>query len=171
MKEKIENILGRLIGLPLTSIGRACALEWFGFGDIIEVIDHRGNKKKVEEYALRIQCTWRLTGSKGIIVASQDRYCPKSGWEENENDFDWDVQGENRCDQLTEKFLEDNKEYPLIVKSVKADRFGGFVLTLENGVSLDAFPDESTNVEHWRFFRPYSESQHFVITSDGIEEE
>jgi hypothetical protein len=171
MKGKIENILGSLIGLPLTSIGRACDLEWLGFGDIIEVIDHRGNKKKVEEYALHIQCAWRLTGSKGIIVASQDRYCPRTGWGDNEDDFDWDVQGENRCDQLTEKFLEDNKKNRLTVQSVKADRFGGFVLTLENGVSLEGFPDGSTNIEHWRFFKPYSESQHFVITSDGIKEE
>jgi len=171
MKKKIEEILGSLIGLPLTSIGRACDLEWLGFGDIIEVMDSRGNKKKVEEYALHIQCAWRLTGAKGIIVASQDRYYPRDGWEGNEEDFDWDVQGENRCDQLTKKYLEANEKNRLIVKSVKADRFGGFVLTLDNGDSLEAFPDDTTNLENWRFFKPYSGLSHFVVTSDGIEEE
>ena len=171
MKEKIEDILGNLLGIALVAIGRSCDLEWFQFGDLIEIVDHRGNKRKVSEYALHVQCGWRITDAAGIIVASQDRFYPREGWEGNIEDFNWDVQGENRSDQLVCKFLKKNKENILIVKSVRADRFGGFELSFSNEVKLEVFPDGTTNAEHWRFFKPYSEVQHFIVTSNGIEEE
>lgn len=165
MKEKIKKELSVLIGLPIVEAGRIADLEWFSFGKLLEVIDTRGKKKLVGEYVIHIQCAWRITGPNGIIVASRDKYFPKGGWIGNEEDFEWDNPGENRCDQRIEEFFKKNRT--LIVKTVEADYYGSFQLGLKGGFSLEAFPDSSNDVEFWRLFQPYKKQSHFVVTGQG----
>src|SRR5215475_8435226 len=76
MRNEIESSLQALIGQPLLSAGRAADLEWFQFGKPQTVMNSRGETKTVGEYALHIQCAWRIRDSAGIIVASRDRYEP-----------------------------------------------------------------------------------------------
>ncbi|TCX50969.1 MULTISPECIES: hypothetical protein [unclassified Dehalobacter] len=166
MKQEIEHKLEILIGLPFLRCGRACDLQWFGFGKDVQRVDHNGSIRNVHEYAVHIQCAWRITGPKGIIVASRDRYMPKDGWQGDEQDFEWDVQGENRCDQQISQFF---REYNnLIVKSVVADRFGGFCIALSDGFNIEAFPDDSDDGEHWRYFTFIDDSPHFIVSGQGI---
>jgi hypothetical protein len=166
MKEKIEKELGVLIGLPLVEAGRVADLEWFSFGKPFEAIDSRGNKKLVSEFAIHIQCAWRITGLNKIIVASRDRYVPRDGWEGNDEDFEWDCHGENLCDQRIDEFFQKNKD--LKVKLIEADNHGSCRLVLNGGFILEIFPDDSDVKEHWRLFQPYKKSPHFVVTGQGI---
>ncbi len=166
MKEKIKKELSVLIGLPVVEAGRAVDLEWFSFGKLLEVIDTKGKKKLVSEYAIHIQCAWRITGPNGIIVASHDKYCPKDGWVGNDEDFDWDKHGENRCDQRIDKFFKKNKT--LVVKSVEADDYGSFRLIFKGGFSLEVFPDNSDAEEYWRLFQPYKKLPHFAVKGREI---
>ena len=171
MKSKIEAFLHCLIGLPLWSIGRAGDIEWFAFGNERREVPVRDNETKiVSEYSLHVQCAWRIRNQDKIIVASRDRFYPSGNDPLNNlEEFDWDIPGSNHLDELIFKLLEERSGNPLIVISVRADAVGGVNINLTNGYRLEIFPDDSLPSEYWRFFKPYSEYEHFIITGHGIE--
>jgi len=119
LKESIEQALSVLIGLPLIGSDRALDLDMFYFGKAHTISTRAGREKEIGEYALHVQCAWRITGPHGIIVASQDRYYPGDGSYDVPNDFDWTLPG-NRCDTRLETFLREKTPESTVVKSVKA---------------------------------------------------
>ena len=96
-----QTIGDKLQGLPLWDWGRAANLIWFEFGARRTVTGHTRNEQRVVgEWALHVQCAWRLTSPSGIEVAYQDIYYPASSEGNMDLDeFDWDRQGKNRCDE------------------------------------------------------------------------
>ena len=169
MKELIVSELGKLVGLKLQDVGRASNLFWLGFGDIIQII-RRGKTQETAEYALHIQCSWRITLNDKIVVASRDFYSPSSEWGGDIEDFDWDMQGKNRFDERIKAFVEDKEQ--LQVKNIESDCIGGLKVFFSDGYTLEAFPDSSKDDdqgEHWRFFNRKDNSPHFVVSGVGIE--
>jgi hypothetical protein len=171
MKKQVEETVQQLIGLPLWSIGRAGGLIWFAFGaERREILLRRGRKKIVSEYSLHIQCAWRIRKRNRIIVGYGDRSYPSGDDPYKEfPETEPDKIGNNQLDQRTLEFLRDHEQSPLIVRSVKADAVGSIYITFNQGYALDVFPSSSLSTEHWRFFRPASEEDHFVVTCEGIE--
>jgi hypothetical protein len=168
MREEIKFHVEKIVGLKLQCAGRASNLFWLGFGDIVEII-RRGKTEKTAEYALHIECSWRITLDNKIFVASRDFYSPNSQWDEENEDFDWDILGNNRFDERIKTFL---KVKGLLVKQIESDELGGLVMTLSEGYKLEVFPDSSEDdeqSEHWRFFNRKDNSPHFVVTGLGIE--
>jgi|SRR6478735_303055 len=172
MREAIRSQIGKLIGLNLRYTGRASNLFWLGFGEMISVT-RRGKTEELAEYALDIQCSWRITKDNKILVGSRDFYSPRTGWNEENDDFDWDVQGNNRFDERIESFIENAKEH-VTVERVEPDEIGGLKIFLSQGYLLEVFPDTSEDDEYsefWRFFNRRENSPHFVVTGNGIENE
>ncbi|MCM3256023.1 hypothetical protein [Priestia aryabhattai] len=172
MREAIRSQIVKLIGLNLRYAGRASNLFWLGFGEMISVT-RRGKTEELAEYALNIQCSWRITKDNKILVGSRDFYSPRTGWNEENDDFDWDVQGNNRFDERIESFIENAKEH-VTVERVKPDEVGGLKIFLSQGYLLEVFPDTSEDDEYsefWRFFNRRENSPHFVVTGNGIENE
>ncbi|MFL0475401.1 hypothetical protein ACH0CI_25775 [Priestia sp. 179-F W1.4 NHS] len=87
MREAIRSQIGKLIGLNLRYAGRASNLFWLGFGEMISVT-RRGKTEELAEYALNIQCSWRITKDNKILVGSRDFYSSRTGWNEENDDFD-----------------------------------------------------------------------------------
>lgn len=169
MKEVIISELGKLMGLKLQDAGRASNLFWLGFGDIIQIV-RRGKIQESAEYALHIQCSWRITLNNKIVVASRDFYSPSSEWNGDIEKFDWDIQGNNRFDERIKTFMKANGQ--LTVLQIASDEVGGLKVFLSDGYTLEAFPDSSEDdeqSEHWRFFNRKDNSPHFVATGMGIE--
>jgi hypothetical protein len=169
MREEIISHIGKLVDLKLQFAGRASNLFWLGFGDIISV-NRRGKTEETAEYALHIQCSWRITLDNKIVVASRDFYSPRSDWEGNQDDFDWDIEGENRFDERIKNFLK--VKGSLIVKQVEPDMIGGLKFILSDDYILDVFPDsseEDEQSEHWRFFNRKDNSPHLVVSVKGID--
>lgn len=169
MKEVIIAELGKLVGLKLQDAGRASNLFWLGFGDMFPII-RRGKTKVSAEYALHIQCSWRITLNNKIVVASRDFYSPSSEWDGDIEDFDWDMQDKNRFDERIKTFIKDKGR--LQVKNIESDDIGGLKVFLSDGYKLEAFPDSSEDDdqgEHWRFFNRKDNSPHFVVSGKGIE--
>lgn len=165
-KEGIHQSLSALIGMPLWAAGRAADLAWLHFGERRVVKDFRGNPKEVGEFALHLQCAWRIVEGDRVVVGSRDLYYPAgSSTTEVPEDFRWDVQGANRLDERLEEFFQDANLY---VVHVEAGLAGAFHLFLGNNVSLEVFPDDSFDGEHWRLFRPYVDEPHFVVNGTGI---
>jgi hypothetical protein len=171
MKDQIEQALRPLINTRLTDIGRAHTMEWMIFipvarDDVLLTTDNINI-----EYALNIQCLWRITGPEGIIVASEDLYYAAGNDPfRNSNDFDWTPQGSNRLDERASSFKEIITNKPLTVLSVNADAVGGVSIHLSENYSVDIFPADSLGREFWRFFRRNDTNKHFVITGEGIKD-
>jgi hypothetical protein len=75
MKEQIRRALDSLIGTALWSSGRAADLEWFQFGER-RTVTTGGRTKEVGEYALHVQCGWRIRRGDQVVVGGRDLYYP-----------------------------------------------------------------------------------------------
>ena len=169
MKQVIISELGKLVGLKLQDTGRASNLFWLGFGDIIQIV-RRGKNQESAEYALHIQCSWRITLNNKIVIASRDFYSPSSEWDGDIEDFDWDIHGNNRFDERIKTFLKAKGR--LIVEQIESDEIGGLKVILSDGYKLEVFPGSSEDdeqSEHWRFFSRKENNPHFIVTGKGIE--
>jgi hypothetical protein len=170
MKDEIKKRLNCLVGLPLFKMGRSGNLIWMSFGNGFKFTDKNGKEKLIGEYALNIQCCWRMTKNNRIIVAYRDIYYPSKLWTGNEDLFNWDVQGMNRCDELIKEIIPNNKTNETIyVKSIEADDIGGFKIVFTGDYLVDVFPDNSIETEFWRFFSKLDSEKHFVVSTRGID--
>ncbi|AYE53337.1 hypothetical protein OEA_26940 (plasmid) [Priestia megaterium NCT-2] len=172
MREEIKLQLESLVGSKLTNIGRASNLFWLELGERLSVV-RRGRTIELSKYALNIQCSWRITRGNKIVVASRDFYSLSSDWNEIKEDFDWDVQGNNKFDEKVEYLVKSIKE-PLTVEKIDSDEIGGLKVFLSKDFTLNVFPDSSEDDEYsefWRFFTRGKDSFHFVVTGNGIEKE
>lgn len=167
LKERIELGLMPLINTRLLDIGRAHTLEWIIFRSP-DTID--GKSVTPIEYAINIQCTWRITGPEGIVVASDDLYfrAGSDPFYDLEN-FDWAEQGSNRSDERTSLFKDNISQKAFFVTSIVADAIGGLSILFNEDYSIDIFPANSLDREYWRFFKRHSTDGHFVVSGKGIE--
>lgn len=126
-----------------------------------------GRTKEVGEYALHIQCAWRIRHGERVIVGSRDLYSPPHESDDPDN-FDGDVQGANRRDVgIAELFQNETRQF--MVRDVEVGEAGAFTISFDDGYALDVFPDDSLSAEHWRLFKPSAEEPHFVVTGEGLE--
>lgn len=135
--EQVRLQLQALLGLDLWGIGQSADLTWFEFGNKRTVIDRRGNSKEVGEYAIHVQCPWRMSDGKSILHGS----------------------GDDNITDLNVSF---------VVESVDINNLGGFTILLQSATTLTVFPDFQEDGEYWRIFQPYTQHEHFVVTSSGV---
>ena len=160
-------------GLPLLDIGRAANLLWIHFGHPRLAPTAGDPEREVGEYALHVQCPWRVSGVTGVLAGSSDVYVPADP-DAGEESFRWDKPGDSIVDLHLERWIETHSESPLIVDLISVDRCGGFVLALSNEFAIEVFPDASSEPhdvrEQWRLFRPgVEDEEHFVVLNQGIE--
>ena len=158
----IQQALTPLVGRPLRSIGRAANLLWLHFGEMREVPARGGGTKSVGEWAIHVQCAWRLCRDGRIVVAYRDYYYSPEG----DALDDWDAPGRSRFDQTAAALNADFDANSPSVLSVTTDDVGGFSLALSHDYRLDVFPDDSSHdnySEHWRLFEPRADREHFVV--------
>ena len=142
-----------LVGERWRRAGRACDLVWLVFGH------------EPAEFALHLQCRWRVFCGEERCTGSGDVYLPPSG--QAADDFDWDVQGANRFDlkaaELT-SYLEANE---VVVTEVEISGEGDLTIRLTDGFVIDARATRPADGEDWRFFRRNSDESHVVVPPEG----
>src|ERR1700679_3458625 len=118
----LQRSLTALKGLPLWGVGGASDLALFEFGDRRTVLSHLGKEKLVGDYALHIQCPWRMTRGDTIITGRGDIFCtPEESEEPSPSDFDW--QESNRFDRIIATLF-DEPSRRFTVQSVLAGDVG-----------------------------------------------
>jgi len=165
-----EAALAPLVGLPLWRATRAANMLCLQFGTRLEGVSrfgpHKGTATTHGEYALHVQCAWRIAGPEGVVVAKSDLWHPHSAllregwdWSEDEtwNPMDHDA---NRWDERIKPWTA--RSY--VLQAATADSLGGVRLALEDGFVLEVFPDWSHDGEYWRVFAPDDSRPHFVVT-------
>ena len=169
MKELIQRHLQQLIGLRLTTTTRAANMECLKFGYLLET-NKAGQEIQIGEFALHLQCHWRLASDTKILIGSDDLFEPVDENAEYDENFDWDKANGNLRDLKLQELI-NNPD--LIVNSVIADNFGGFDLLFSNGIKLTLFPAVSKvdkYSEHWRLLsNKDSNRSHFVVSNYGMQ--
>ncbi|MCD7035122.1 hypothetical protein LRR81_12820 [Metabacillus sp. GX 13764] len=165
MKNKIEKELNQITGLPLSEIDRSLDMAVFKFGKMTYGKDKWGNETRAGEFALHVQCSWRILYDNKILIGSSDMYLPRSSWSEEE-DFDWEEKGASRFDEQIEQLPLSSFK---VLKS-EADQVGGLRIYLSGSARIEVFPNDSYDEEFWRFFVPGDLRSHLVVTGAGIED-
>ncbi len=160
-RQQVIAALSRIIGLPLTAARRAADMRTFQFGKL-----HPVDRGSVGDFALHVQCPWRIEGPHGIVTGRLDLWQPV---EENAPfDDNWDYEkSPNLQDARQEVWFAHNKT-SLVVKSVDADEFGGAVIGFDQGFVLRLFP-AGTRAEDWRLFQSNTNALHFVVSAGAVE--
>jgi hypothetical protein len=180
---RIARAFAPLYGLKLSISRNAASMKNFQFGTIMP---HPTGKGTVGQYALHIQCPWRIvTARDPWRIPTTDPMVTGSGdwWEPSEktDSFDWDDWNEYRAiPSLQEKLLQslfqhydsETKSYinisdRLVVENVEADDCGGLDIHLSGSFRLQVFPAGHSG-EHWRFFSPGSEEPHLVMAEGKL---
>jgi hypothetical protein len=161
MSVPTHNPTAKLIGKVLWTCQRAAEMATFQFGQRTKRLGLNGKEKEVGELALHIQCPWRITSGNEIFVGSRDVYYPvDSDGRQASDDFDWD-RSPNRRGELLNRLFNGNRLF--IVHSTELGPGGSLRIEFENGFLLEAFPDNSLSLEHWRFFSPGDDRSHFIV--------
>ncbi len=164
IEAQVKSNLSSLLGLPISIARDAADMKVFHFG---KIRPHPSGKGTVGEFALHVQCPWRLVTNDRILTGSADFYEPVVEGEEVDTD---DHQSGNlqlkRLQQVFGSYDEKtrsliNETEPRTVISVHSDQLGGIDLELTGGFRLQVFPDRSRG-ESWRFFAPANDEAHFV---------
>src|SRR5215510_3888570 len=134
MKELILQTLGVIIGETFNPPTRAATMECFNFGKERTVVNRRHGQRVVSQFALHTESPWRIRNLSAIIVGSADMFQPAGDPDEiAPDDFQWDVHGANRCDELIEAFFANRSLTPVIIETVDADDIGGLKIGLSKG--------------------------------------
>ncbi len=173
VSQEILSHLKPLVGLKLALARHTADLRNFQFGTVRAV--ERGT---VGEYALHVQCPWRIEGSDGITTGRGDLWEPAEpsqeiDWDKWDYETDENLQDRRMAallggyDPVTGSFV--NSTEHLIVEDVCADDYGGASIRLSGGYKLVLFP-AGTRGEDWRVFRPDTYESHFVVAGGRIEQ-
>jgi hypothetical protein len=147
----------------MSAARRAADMRVFHFGRMTD-----RDAGSVGEYALHIQCPWRLESADGIITGRSDLWEPIDRTDGFSYD-NWDYHRDgNLQDQRINQLFDRPSE--LRVQSVDVHRNGSFTIDLSDEHRLVVFPSGSVG-EDWRLFRPGSmqEQDHLVISGGAVE--
>lgn len=164
MSTKIQTALEVLAGLKLSIARRAGNMANFQFGDIVEV-----EGGTLGEYALHVQCPWRIDGPDGIITGRYDLWRGADGAHMPD---DWEPTiFDNLQDRKLGELFQGYDEQTIshvnatewqVVERVQASAVGDSTIYLSGGYRLMLFPSGSIG-EAWRIFRPRTDDPHFVV--------
>ncbi len=164
MGDPIRQYIKQLIGLKL-SIARIGALHAFHFGKVRLI--ERGS---VGEFALHVNCAWRIENRVGIEIGFSDLYRPAQGkrapaeWTYKDGDSVLD----ERLGELLQGYDLHTKSYInvtdlFVVQRCMLSQFGDLTIYLSGDYRIRLFVRQ-TDGEAWRVFRPNNlDTPHLVV--------
>jgi hypothetical protein len=148
LRERVSDYLACLRGTPLWACGRAADLLWLQFGRKRSAATLAGGTRYVGDYALNVQCAWRVTTPEGLASA-------------------WDLPSDGQIDAGLAAFV--GTHCPAVVEESVADDRGGFKLFFIGGCTIEVIPGRDGE-EQWRLLRPGTAAQHVVLAGRDVRE-
>ena len=164
----IPGLLSVLVGLKMCIARNAANMKVLHFGQTRKV-----NGNTVGEFALHVQCPWRIEHEGRILTGSADYYCRAS----DNRDDKWEpgnyrghLQNEiigriMTLDPATKSYF--NQGDAMVVTRAHCSDFGDIELDLSGEYRLRAFPS-SSQAEEWRLIRPDDDKSQYVYYSGPI---
>ncbi len=160
----IQKRLDNLIGLKLTGCGRAADMRMIQFGAMID-----SDQDSEGQFALHIQCPWRIENCDEIVTGRADLWEPIDRPEGFSYD-DWDYQRDgNLQDKLVNEMMDRSNK--MFVEFIEVHTHGSFTIGFSDQYQLLVFPAGSDG-EDWRLFQPgltEEDDIHFVISGGEID--
>ena len=106
-----------------------------------------GRTKEVGEFALQVQCSWRIRRGDQVVVGCRDLYYPP---EESDSPMDDFRLGRSGGQQARHTYCGAfrNETRQFLVRKVEVCEVGGFTIIFDEEYALDFFPDDSLSDEH-----------------------
>jgi hypothetical protein len=169
MQQEIKDAVSVLVGKSVWRCTLAADMACFQFGERRIAKSFRdGSERQVGEYALHLQCPWRIVKDEKVLLAALDVYKPQGG-QDDTPDFDWATSGNLLEERIATFFEHGAREYS--VEGLGVGPAGAVRLSLEGEFSFEIYPSDSAAGEHWRLFQPGIHLKHFVVTGVGITNE
>ncbi|MEW9078550.1 hypothetical protein [Terrisporobacter glycolicus] len=143
----------------MEGMGRCSDMIWISFGKELLVRNYRNEEVKKSEYALHIQCPFRISKNNKILLSNYDIYTSIEGSIKD----DWDVIGNNRYDKIVEDLL--IPMLPLKVNKVNFSKIGDIEILLKDNIVINIFVNSSEIAEEWRFINNNT-GEHYVFRED-----
>jgi hypothetical protein len=160
------NAFDVLVGLRLSIVRRAADMLVLHFGTIRP---HPSGEGTVGDYALHVQCPWRLDSPKGTVTGRDDLW-QYAGPGERPPNWSYDDGLSLQDKKFAELFVRDettrswvNESDGFGVATARQTKCGDVTLSLINGYDIRIFP-ASCGGEAWRLFAPGS-GRHLVFPS------
>ena len=158
------------MGLRLWGASRAADMLTLQLGEPRADLSPVGRFREVGEYALHVQCPWRLTQDDRLLVGSGDLWTPADP-DADPQKYGPDVVGSSWLDYQLRKCLNAREAVHVVI--ISADSFGGFHLSCSDGIEFEVFPNASGTSsdvsEYWRLLQPSTSARHFVVHTGGPE--
>ena len=168
VKVEIEQAAGVLVGQPLLWFGRAADMAMIHFG-VERTYVRNGKPRTVGDWALHIQCPWRIIRDGEILVGYSDMRVPPVGIDPEVFDPD---ESRTRRDDLTDAFEVHGRQAHLVTM-ISATTTADLRLELADGCRLEVLPDfassEADAYEYWRLFQHGPDMPHFVVSAGQTE--
>ncbi|MFL6072077.1 MAG: hypothetical protein ACJ73S_01520 [Mycobacteriales bacterium] len=156
--EEVSPLLDRLIGTPFTGIGRALDMAILAFGrDLSSPDEVNGDYKVSSEYALHVQCPFRLSRRDSVLLGSEDlrRETTRS------SDTEYRVIYDRRSEALDQIL----STRAVLVETVNVNELGDLCLELSQDLEIRVFPARTYKLEAWRFVIRGAEH---IVFPDGV---
>jgi hypothetical protein len=168
IRKELDNLVGRRV----VRAGLMAGIVVITFGKSQLEISRSGKLIEVGEYALHIQCAWRLVRDSEIVVGFADWVVERSAEGDDEDEEAVDeavVEEEDESQGVYDRLTKALSESPRVIELVHV-RGGGFSLALEGGLYLETFPslsESDPDDEFWRLLRCLESTPHFVVRPSG----
>ena len=160
----VDELFQKILSKNTNLLGRTGTELWLGFGKIIDTVNQEGKPIKKSEYAINIQCSWRIKNKQNHnIVAFYDIFQPNSSTEWSK-DFDWNVKGNNLYDEKAKKWSIECDMRQVVSYEISSNL--DLTITFSDGDVLEAFIDTSVDRECWRLFKNKSDNH---VVASGID--
>jgi hypothetical protein len=154
--------LRKLVGLKITMASHAASLRGFIFAPPT-------GTQETEQWALHIQCPWRIEAGSAILTGSSDWDQPAELSTEAEDDWDPAEGGSLQEARLRELFKDhdlskrtiSNKSPSLVCTEFEVEANGDTMIRLTGDYILRLFPAASRG-EHWRVFKKGDTNTHVI---------
>ena len=164
------NAFDVLIGLRLSIVRRAADMLVLHFGDVRA---HPSGEGTVGDYALHVQCSWRLDGPAGTVTGQGDLW-EYAGPGERPRNWSYDDGHSLQDQRFASLFARDertrswvNESDRFIVRAAHQSHRGDVALELSAHHAILLFPAASKG-EAWRFFAPGSD-HHLVFPAPAMD--
>jgi hypothetical protein len=171
-RERIEAVLRHLIGRPVWDFWRAADMLVVDIGGRVTIVNRRDENVEVGEYALHVQCRWRLRGPEGIVTGRRDIFWPAGVSPNDPAGHDWDMNGNSRSTARVTAYLDARGDDPPVLQDVEVNDVGDVSLRLSDGYLFETFLDSSLGDEDWRLFRSGKPNEgHFVVAGGRVRQD
>lgn len=172
----MENPVSILIGKPLWRCTRAADMACFQFGNRHKRKAPHGDDCEVGDYALHVQCSWRIIRGDEILVGKEDLYEPQDPAGADVV-FDW-RKGNLQDARIGKLFADGRRQFTVVGTALRAG--GELDILFDDELRLEVFPNSSLqthDMEHWRLFAPSvgpelrGKTPHLVFSGAGLRHE